>query len=270
MGLGLVYDLLNTSLLHIKVLRKALTIAPAVNSDGKKGRRQREREKCVCSCVNVSVRMCGIKEQALMFWCYCHTEESPTLCNDTLHEPRAQQTHTHAHTQHTPPPRCTKHSYRQSNAHTNSNTHLVPAPHWVSMAKRVFWSVFCIHGNSCWQWQKVAGLWHTWLISWVDSHTTVVHSFTKMKPLKIGFYVDFVMIMNFKTFSTVMFRSWRSDRGEEFVQNILWPSSEKAWWKMLCEQVSTCVQGRVDFELLMGNFSDNLVEHVDCRNIIKP
>lgn len=57
------------------------------------------------------------------------------------------------------------------------------------------------------------------------------------------------------------FRRWRSDRGEEFVQNIVWPSSEKAWWKILCEQVSACVQGHVNSELLMGNFSDYLVEH---------
>lgn len=48
-----------------------------------------------------------------------------------------------------------------------------------------------------------------------------------MKHLKnLGFYVDFVMtiIMNFKICNTAMserFRRWRSDRGEEFVQNIV-------------------------------------------------
>lgn len=47
--------------------------------------------------------------------------------------------------------------------------------------------VLCIHGNSCRWWQKAAGLWHTWLISWPYSHT--------MKPNMLKKDVNMIWFM---------------------------------------------------------------------------
>lgn len=51
------------------------------------------KRKCVC------VREKGgreIKEYASVFWCYCHIEESPTLCMTLCMNPeRTHKTHTH-------------------------------------------------------------------------------------------------------------------------------------------------------------------------------
>lgn len=81
------------------------------------------KRKCVCASVCERERRREIKEYASVFWCYCHIEESPTLCMTLCMNPELT---THTHKTHTHTHLCPL----SANGHTSSSTHLLPAAHF--------------------------------------------------------------------------------------------------------------------------------------------
>lgn len=98
------------------------------------------------------------------FWCYCHKEESPTLCT-TLHQPM-KNTHTHTH--------ICSHAY----SCTGKEMHILNGNKWLWMANRVFWSVFFVLWVTPVDMDKrlLNSDTHDWLAGLIPTHRTRHHA----------------------------------------------------------------------------------------------